>query len=585
MTAERWSRPLGTLFGAVHGAACVLRAGGGAGAAVLAGAAGAGAGWWLARPPHGWAATLSLALLLPYALPVGPYPRNRAAEAAAGLLPLALAAGARGLASVRGLGVRLRALDRHAPAVAAALVVGALVVGAGCSWLQLRHFGDRAGAMDTAYYTQVLWSARHGGAFTGSLFEEVFYDPPLRSHFGMHNSPVLFLLQLLFLLWPGPAVLLLVRDLAVVAGAALVYPLARLALRPWAACVSVLLFLALPTIGYQFLHSFHPYTLGLPLVLLALLGVRAERRALLAAGALGLLLIREDLAIPAAALCALAAFRPRLRRTALALAAASAAWWLVSVTRVLPHFGPSAGAVVRQAFQPLGDTEVEMVRRTLSRPWLLLQAACSVGMVPYLVRLLLPCGWLGLPTIAGLAALPTMLLNLVAGRDVGFVLDVQLHYSIVPAALLFGGFVETLGSASRAAPAPPHRVQAVVLATLIGGAALSWHDTIGAGRLRELLPHPDQRTLEEMVRALPPDASVAAPGEALPALSRRRALYDVRKAWRVPAVVPDFILWKEERASDEESRRARDWLEAIRRSVPYREVLQGGAFTLLARET
>ncbi len=107
--------------------------------------------------------------------------------------------------------------------------------------------------------------------------------------------------------------------------------------------------------------------------------------------------------------------RHRRRWTAAALAGGGVAWTAFCVAVVIPHYSPTGGSPFINRYAELGESQGDVVKTLLTRPWDALEVMVSVGRFEYLLALLLPL--LLLPFLApllALGALPDLALNLLA---------------------------------------------------------------------------------------------------------------------------------------------------------------------------
>jgi Predicted membrane protein (DUF2079) len=260
---------------------------------------------------------------------------------------------------------------------------------------------------------------------------------------------------------------------------------------------------------------------------------------------------------------------------------------LVSYFVVMPAFGSGGGngyrAVAALAGGSDGSLTVETVWRVL---W--------PGAVSYVYQLMKPVAFTVLADPATVFLAPIALINSVlAVAFHGTPLKINSYQSsLVPAILA----VSLLG-ATRVArwfewTGVPHRVlNLTVLGLGLPLAILSTKDvlSVSLGRLRSDI---EFALPDELVRIIPPGASVAAPGNALPTLATREALYWVERAPDYPAPVrPDFVIvsgleveWeRQDILQGPEPRRRYAWFLAGLPTSGYRRIWSGRGYTLYAK--
>ncbi len=268
----------------------------------------------------------------------------------------------------------------------------------------LEYYSFEAYTFDTGVYANVVYNLFTDGSFYSDILR--------RSHLGEHFSPIIALFVPFYAIEPSATWLLAVQGLAGGIASILMYVFGRSLFRGcggWAAW-ALPVGLALLTFGYPPLSSairfeFHPSTLGVPLLIGALLALRQDR-GWLAGLLVGLLFLTKEnapLAVLGAGLYALLVLsRPRAGAL-LALAAGLVGVALLLV--VMPLFRDEAW----RHYDRLG-------------PWSLWEAKAT-----YLFHLLSGLAFLPLLHWRSLvAALPLLLLNLSVQYQPQF--SSQYHY-------------------------------------------------------------------------------------------------------------------------------------------------------------
>jgi len=260
---------------------------------------------------------------------------------------------------------------------------------------QLRGFA--VNDFDTGIYANLVWNIAHG---------EGFWSDVLRvNHLGEHVSPIVVLFAPFAYCCNLAAVLLLAQGAAVALAIALMLPLLADIARPlggrrWLVAIGLTLAATLykPLLSALW-FEFHPSTLGMPLLVGALIAMRAGRMWTLAI-LVALLLTTKELAVASTLSLALYAALV-LRRTRLAgvLAAVAVLAAIVAFAIVLPTMrGATWGHVGR--FAPLASP--------LSKEAYLALLLAGLGFLPLLSwRALIP-------------VLPLLLVNLSVGFPLQF---------------------------------------------------------------------------------------------------------------------------------------------------------------------
>jgi uncharacterized membrane protein len=376
-----------------------------------------------------------------------------------------------------------------------------------------KHFlADRS--PDPAIFENCLWNATHGNGLRSWLEGG-------GHHLATHFSPIIYLFVPLYALLPSMHVVHAAVCLGTAGAGFALFELARPKLGPRTATLVMGAFLLHPTVVLQTFMEFHEQALAfLPLMLLLLFH---ERRAFfpMIAAALILLSVREDNALPVIALAFVSWWRMRSPRFAGALLVLGVGWLalyrLVSVGllgsgQVSPlfaltygHWGATPGA----ALAHLATHPVEVVRALASRP-----------VLSYIAQLLGPLlGVLPLGDSIALVGLPQLLMVLLADPTLR-ILQVRMHYSVVPVTVAYAAAVGTLARFGRArvpAGGLPSILATLMLVVSIATVPIWLKRAIG--RL-----NPRLEEVRAAIAVVPDTASVTAPGYMLNAMARRRVL-------------------------------------------------------------
>ena len=164
----------------------------------------------------------------------------------------------------------------------------------GASYARWANFDYRT--FDLAFYVQGLWRLIHGH------FDVSVLGVPL---LGNHVEPIVFLITPIFGILRHPMTLVLIQNAALAAMGVLAFKIARrLTLNPTPALLLAIALLLTPATGYVALHEFHPEALAAPCILLM---VQARLRNSLRGHwiwLIALLACKENMALLAAAYCA-----------------------------------------------------------------------------------------------------------------------------------------------------------------------------------------------------------------------------------------------------------------------------------------
>lgn len=143
---------------------------------------------------------------------------------------------------------------------------------------------------DVAIFNQAFWTTLHSGGLLENSFEGV-------SHFGYHFSPILLSILPLYLIAPGPQILLISQSVLLGLGAIPIYICGKELLGKKAGITIGILYLLYPAVHGANLFAFHELAF-LPLFLgIGLLGFITGKKNLFFISCIICLLIKEDVAI------------------------------------------------------------------------------------------------------------------------------------------------------------------------------------------------------------------------------------------------------------------------------------------------
>lgn len=383
-----------------------------------------------------------------------------------------------------------------------------------------RHRAFWTGRFDLGNMVQAVWSTSEGRPLeTTDVLGRQFV------RLGAHVDPLLVLLAPLWRVWPDPALLLVTQAVAVALGAVPVFLLGRLWLGDdRLALAGAAAYLLYPPLQWSTVSEFHPVTLATPLLLTAIWAVAEGRPVVLAFAAVGAALGKEQVGLALAGLGLWAAVAHGRRRWGAVLAVGGIAWTAVCIAVVMPHFRPEGGPspfLGRYAW--LGDTEGEVLRTVVTRPWTAFGVLDDPDRLTYLAALLLPLLLLPLaaPLLAA-AALPELGLNLLADYWPQYAIEFQYTAVITPflVAAALRGLARLRARAPRSGPLGAARgVRPVAVALIAAPLVAGWHmgplplwDRLPGGsghRTWEFDVTPHARVMAEAAALIPDDAAVS----------------------------------------------------------------------------
>jgi uncharacterized membrane protein len=476
---------------------------------------------------------------------------------------------------------------------ALALVVAVALYAIAYSSLSIAAYRTGHTLFDLALFEQSFWNAARGTLFSVSL--EVT-RPDLvaqMSHFGRHFSPIFFLLLPFYMVHQQPSTLLVLQSLALGGAAIPLYLFARhrLGSSPLALVFS-LLYLANPAIhDVNTVNEFHELAFVVPLIFLAFYAIETDRWALYGFAVLGMLMVKEDVALEVIALGLYVAIFARRRRIGLITMLAGAIWFVLAVLVVIPAFRGPNGPIPFLGYDYLGHGIGGIAGGVFTRPSALWHVVTAAPKLRYLFWLGIPVAFLALlaPEVLAVAA-PPLLIVLASTFPLTYAIFAQYVAPIVPVVFIAAviGFNRAQHLSTRLDVARTARIattSALLLALIAGTlfAQIQLHK-FPAHLIYPTTPDPQVAAALRIIDSLPPAASVVSEDHRwLAHLANRPHLYVLSA--HSPAA--DYILTngtalKPITNYTQADRKAA--IERIRASGAYAEYECEGGFVLYAKK-
>ncbi len=408
----------------------------------------------------------------------------------------------------------------------ALLVAFAAVMYATYSILNHFHFGTYA--YDLGIFDQVIW---HYSRF--EIPETTVVGLP--TALGDHFHPILLVLVPLYWVWSDPKILLVAQAILIAASIVPVYIWCRDRVGRWPAHL-----LAAAYVMFWGTHSavafdFHEIAFA-PLILATmLLCADRGRWRTFAALLVGFLLVKENLGLLVAFLGLYVAILGE-RRKAVVIALVGVAWFFLTTKLAIPWFG--GGREFRHfRYQQFGTDLPSALWYMVTHPWTMVTVLFDqpAKLITYGL-IFLP--FLGLVLLSPLAILLVPLLAERMYSTNPFLWGTSAHYSLILAPILVMGAADGLARLPRLkAVIRRPRLQLLRAPRLALGAAAIilvlnvW--AVSSFPTRQLLDPsyyttwPEDRIAQQMVRLVPPDASVAAQSHFVPHLSQRKLVFQL----------------------------------------------------------
>lgn len=401
----------------------------------------------------------------------------------------------------------------------------------------VRYWAFESRALDLGNYHQAVWNTWQGRPFHLTNQEGVI------NRLSLHVEPILIPISWLYWIHSGPETLLVLQAVVVALGAVPLFALARRKLQnDWLALVFAAAFLMHPAIQSANWLEFHALTLAPTFLLAACYFLFTAQPGWFALFAVLAASCKEEMAL-LICMMGLYAFLVQHRRTfGLWTMGLSMAWALFAVLGIQNYF--AAGNIHWGRYGYLGETPLQMILTLVTRPGLVLSQLRSAHALIYILRMLLPVGFLALlaPEILALA-LPSLAINLLADFPPMHQVDTLIYAApIVPFVMVAGVWgaarllhwsqrtASTPTDAAIARPAPwrTHGAAVVVALLVLGGTAvdqrlhgyLPW-----GGNYLPLTVTPHHRNAAHIIAQIPPDARLSAQDRLNPHVAGRETVY------------------------------------------------------------
>lgn len=272
-----------------------------------------------------------------------------------------------------------------------------------------RHYVLRSGAFDLGFFDQALWLISRGETPISSLRDiHVLAD---------HASLILYPLASLYLIWPDPHMLLAVQALILALGA---IPIRRLALgaglserQSLAMAAAYLMF---PFVLTANLFDFHPETIAMPAILMAILAAREDKRVQFCIWIALVLASKEVLALIVVMMGVWLLLAERRRFAGTVALVAGAVWFVIALKFIIPYFGAGRAPSGLNYYSYLGGSIEQIIKTMITQPQVVLGRVFSADGLKYLAILVAPAIWALHPRALAplIACLPVILMNVLS---------------------------------------------------------------------------------------------------------------------------------------------------------------------------
>ncbi|MAF14211.1 MAG: hypothetical protein CMI53_04990 [Parcubacteria group bacterium] len=371
----------------------------------------------------------------------------------------------------------------------------------------LRHYTFQTQTWDLAAFEQSFYNTVHGNLMWNN-FEGT-------SHFAIHFSPFLLLLVPIYFVFQSPYTLLIIQSLALALGALPLYFLAKEKMeKKWAILVS-LLYLLYPSLHWVNLFDFHAVPFAVPLILAAFYFIQKNNYLWSSIFLILTATVAENM-IVAVFFIGVYLLLFKNRKYGLAVALLSLIYFILVAKVIMPAFG---GGIVRlDRYTDFGDSATSIITGVILNPSLTLQTIFTQAKMIYLLKVFLSVAFL--PFVAWqtlVLTIPGLLQNLLTTFNFQFANFYQYDSILIPFILISTalGIRKTLNKFSTKIV-----LGSVIFMTIAG---FVWNSPLSP--LNFPLPRfTDERAkvFREIVKQIPPEASVAAYTNLVPHLTHRQ---------------------------------------------------------------
>ncbi|MEM7131349.1 MAG: DUF2079 domain-containing protein [Chloroflexota bacterium] len=391
-------------------------------------------------------------------------------------------------------------------------------------WLTfLRFDAFEARALDLGNFDQAIWNTSQGRWFHLTNQEGIV------NRLSLHVEPILIPISWLYWIYSSPKTLLFLQSVVVSLGALFVYGLAHIELKNgWLSLIFAGSFLLNPSIQAANWLEFHGLTLAPTFLLAAFYFLRTKQNTLFILSAILAASCKEEIALLVLMMGLYAFLFMKRRRLGIVTMALSLTWALVAVLGIQQLFGNGNIHWGRYAY--LGESPLQIVTAIVTQPSVVWSQLQKADAFVYLIRHLIPVGFLGVlaPEVLFMA-LPSLGLNLLADFSPMHQIDTLIYAApIVPFATLSGVF-GAHRLLNRWSPEKFRSLASWLVGIFIVSAGLAnqwaYGYLPGSGHYQFLAITDHHRQAEEMIRQIPADAKVSAQDRLNPHVSQRETIY------------------------------------------------------------
>lgn len=448
--------------------------------------------------------------------------------------------------------VLLRRRLRPERAALALVVLAAAGYAAFFSFFTIRyHHNLHSTSYDLALEENILWNILHGFKF----FRSSPFSGSTGSHFGNHATFFSYLIAPIYALYQHAETLLVIQAILMGAAAVPLFFFARRHLGAWMGCAIAITYLLYPPLHGAALYDFHYLPLG-PVFLwssLYCLEARRDRWALLFI--VLTISVREDVAVGLGIVGAYLVLGGGRPKAGLLVGALGAGAFVLLKLVVMPRFaGHDSFVYMYSGLLPSGESTFGGVLKTVAtNPGFTFASLIERDKLIYVLELFVPLALLPFRRPLGLLFVATGVLFTLLSTGYAPLIQTSFQYTTHWTSYLFIGLVATFSWLRRPHPGRPEAGNedstqdgtagawlgsaaalacAILPTTYQYGAILQQHTVRGGFGVYDFDTSPDELAqraeLADLLRRIPPSATVAGSENLVPQFSNRAEAYTLR---------------------------------------------------------
>lgn len=391
-----------------------------------------------------------------------------------------------------------------------------------------RHDSLKSYLNDLGAYDQVIWNLAHGNFFemSSSMLNE-------KNFLGGHFSLIVLSFLPFYLISASPKWLLFFQSFSVGISALPVFWLAREKLKsaivPLIFLVSYLFY---PILHNGLIYDFHEVVFAVAFASFAFYFLEKNRDRWFIFFSILLAISQEHLVLLVFMMGIYAIIAKKRYKFGIFVCAASLLYFILVLMVFMPFFSstktPALLSSNNSQYPPryawLGKNLIEIVKNILLHPFSVLEVLFSAERVRYLFMLVIPVSSLSIFAFPIIIILPLLAINLLSSNSMTF--DISYYHSAIFAPFIFFSALYAYKKWFWDSKYLRYLFAFFVLACSIGS-SLFWSLTPLSGnyKLSDFVPSPHAKSISEIKKILPEDASLSVQHNLGPHFSERRFVY------------------------------------------------------------